>query len=100
MSTIHYLKDEVVKVDRNKEHPADCTLHYTTINNLYTYSTLIYCTVYNIIDGANVEPSRGPYISLLVVTKHISNPGLLNTKFRLDSVLHVRTQSQLHTIVF
>lgn len=26
----------------------------------------------------------GPYLSLVVVTKHDSNPGLFNTKFRLN----------------
>lgn len=28
--------------------------------------------------------SNGPYLSLVVVTKHDTNPGLFNTKFRLN----------------
>ena len=28
--------------------------------------------------------STGPYLSLVVVTKHDTNPGLFNTKFRLN----------------
>ena len=36
-------------------------------------------------DGVRVQTERNcPYLSLVVVTKHDTNPGLFNTKFRLN----------------
>jgi hypothetical protein len=39
--------------------------------------------------------SNGPYLSLVVVTKHDTNPGLFNTKFRLNFHSHTRQDAAL-----
>lgn len=45
---------------------------------------LPYVTYYNLAPLALPCLTLGPYLSLVVVTRHDTNPGLFNTKFRLN----------------